>query len=168
MEFPWIPSLDVVLRTYGGKIHLMIELKKEALADPFSQGQILRPMFAGLEPGKDFHILSLDAEVLRRVEFAPRQALILVAELNLLKQSRIALRENYGGIAGHYWLVGDALLARHRRHGQKLGTGYIGSRNALFREINRRVDWVFSNRAADLQTILNTVGAVPANRFRPG
>jgi glycerophosphoryl diester phosphodiesterase len=37
---------------------------------------------------------------------------------------------------------------------QKMGTGYIGSKNCLFRELNRGIEWIFSNNAADLQKIV--------------
>ena len=35
-----------------------------------------------------------------------------MARLNLPRLSRLALRNGYGGVAGHYALVGDAVIRR--------------------------------------------------------
>ena len=34
-------------------------------------------------------------------------------------------------------------------------TGFISSKNCLFRELNRSVDWIFSNDAVKIQKIRN-------------
>jgi hypothetical protein len=34
-----------------------------------------------------------------------------------------------------------------------VGTGFADSRRCLYREVNRGVDWIFSNRAADMQAV---------------
>ena len=36
-----------------------------------------------------------------------------------------------------------------------MGTGFIHSRNALFRELNRGIEWIFSNRAVHIQGIVD-------------
>jgi glycerophosphoryl diester phosphodiesterase len=46
-------------------------------------------------------------------------------------------------------------LAKHRKNGQPVGTGYPASKNCLYREINRGVEWIFSNNAGELQGIAN-------------
>ena len=71
--------------------------------------------------------------------------------------SRCSLQKNYGGIAGHYLFITDARLRYHQQNGQNVGTAYIRSRNSLFREISRGVDWVFSNHACKIQNILDHV-----------
>jgi glycerophosphoryl diester phosphodiesterase len=48
-----------------------------------------------------------------------------------------------------------AILRRHRRRHQRLGTGFVDSLNCLFRELHREIDWIFSNTAADLQAWIN-------------
>ena len=78
-----------------------------------------------------------------------------VAQLNWRELSRLALQKNYGGIAGHYLLITETRMKRHHDHRQKVGTAYVGSKNSLFREINRGVDWIFSNHACRTQDILN-------------
>jgi glycerophosphoryl diester phosphodiesterase len=35
-----------------------------------------------------------------------------------------------------------------------VGTGYVRTPNCLFRELNRGVDWIFSNHAAEVQALL--------------
>jgi glycerophosphoryl diester phosphodiesterase len=71
--------------------------------------------------------------------------------------SRLALRRRYGGIAGHYLMLSDRLIARHQQAAQETGTGFVESRNCLFRELNRGVHWIFSNHAAGLQAMRNAL-----------
>jgi glycerophosphoryl diester phosphodiesterase len=46
-------------------------------------------------------------------------------------------------------------LKKHRKLKQKLATGYVNSKNCLFRELNRDVEWIFSDNAVELQQIVN-------------
>ena len=46
-------------------------------------------------------------------------------------------------------------LIKHKMENQKVGTAYIKSKNSLFRELNRGVEWVFSNNAIEIQSIRN-------------
>jgi len=39
---------------------------------------------------------------------------------------------------------------------KKIGVGYPKSKNNLFREINRGVEWIFSNDAVEVSGILQT------------
>ena len=54
-------------------------------------------------------------------------------------------------------LLNNKKLAKHRKRGQQVGTGYPGSKNCLFREINRGVEWIFSNNASELQSIIRKI-----------
>jgi glycerophosphoryl diester phosphodiesterase len=152
---PEIPSLEEIILRYGKKLHLMVEIKKEAYPEPSKQTGILKELFSGLEPVKDYHFISLSPEMFGMVGFAPNSALIPIARLNVESISRTALRNGYGGISGHYILMADSLLKKHKDKSQKIGTGFVESKNSLFREINRGVEWVFSNSAVNLQTIIN-------------
>ena len=49
----------------------------------------------------------------------------------------------------------DRLKARHAAQGQRLGTGFPASKNCLFRELNRGIEWVFTNNAVALQRIID-------------
>ena len=111
----------------------------------------MRDLFAGLTPGADFHLLSLAPEMFRRTPFAPPSACLPVARLNVPQLSRLALREGYAGVAGHYALIGRAVIRRQHAAGRKVGTGYPRSMPVLMREINRQVDWIFSNHAGRLR-----------------
>jgi glycerophosphoryl diester phosphodiesterase len=131
----------------------MVELKPDSLGQDDLKAERLAAIFAGLEAGRDFHFLALAAESLGPAEFAGRPACLLVAETDLAAQSRRALEGGYGGLCGHYLLLGEKLLARHRAQGQQLGTGFPLSRFCFYRELNRGVDWIFTNRACRLAAI---------------
>ncbi len=76
-----------------------------------------------------------------------------MAETNVAAQSALVLEHGYGGICGHYLLLGERRLAAHRARGQKVGTGFPASRYCLYRELNRGIDWIFSNRACELSSL---------------
>ena len=99
--------------------------------------------------------MSLTPEMFDLITFAPPSAFIPIAMLEMARFSRLALDQNYGGVAGHYLLLTDGILKRHRRSGQSVGTGYPGSKNCLFREVNRGVEWLFSNNTGELMAIIN-------------
>ncbi|MGE5258401.1 MAG: glycerophosphodiester phosphodiesterase [Hyphomicrobiales bacterium] len=153
-QCPHVPTLAEVIGRFGGRVHLMAEIKPEPYPDLVRQNRILADLFAGLCPGRDFHLLALSPETFQLTPFAPPSAFLPVALVNVSEFSRIALQRGYAGIAGHYMMMQTRVIERHHAAGQKAGTGYIGSRNALWREINRGVDWIFSNHAAEVQALL--------------
>ncbi len=151
-NFPMIPALEEVLERYGRKMHLMIEIKKEPDSAMHHRKNVLCRILSTLNPVEDFHVLSLDPEVFSLVDFLPPRAWVAVGTVHLKTMSDFALKNKLGGIAGHYLLLSDSMLRKHRGSGQKLGTGYACSRNVLYREINRGVDWIFSNNAVFAQS----------------
>ncbi len=154
-QFPLIPNLKNVIQRYGKQLHLMVELKKVSHPDLETQNNILEKYFTGLTAAHDYHLITLNADVFEAINFAPRSARLLVAQTNVLRMSDISLAENYGGITGHFYLLNKSLMAKHQHQNQKIGTGFPSSKNCLFREINRNVEWVFSNNALKLQAICN-------------
>jgi glycerophosphoryl diester phosphodiesterase len=150
---PLVPSLAEVVGELGGRIHLMLELKTDAFPDPDRQRDILARTLAPLSPGTGFHILGLDPAVFRLATFVPRAHCILVAEENVEPLCRACLDGGYGGFAGHFLLLGPRLQRRLAPSGTQLGTGFVASGNCLFRELNRGVEWVFSNDAIRLQAV---------------
>jgi glycerophosphoryl diester phosphodiesterase len=94
------------------------------------------------------------------ITFVPASTLIPIATLNITQLSDMALEKDYCGVAGHYLLLKNAILAKHHKMGQHVGTGYPASKNCLFREINRGVEWIFSNKAAELQRIANRLADI--------
>ena len=155
-EFPVIPSLEEVILRYGKELHLMIEIKKEVYPNPDYQSQVLRDLISQLEPQKDFHLLSLAPEMFEFIDFVPSQTFLPIAEINVHKLSKMAIKKKYGGMTGHYSFVTGRLKRRHHGVGQKVGTGFSNSRNCLFREINRGIDWIFSDKALEMQSIAAT------------
>jgi glycerophosphoryl diester phosphodiesterase len=161
---PHVPTLAEVIGRYGGRVHLMVEIKEEPYADPGRQNRILGDLFAGLCPGRDFHLLALTPGTFRLTPFAPPSAFLPVARVNISEASRIALQRGYAGIAGHYAMLGAEVIERHHAAGQQVGTGYIRSRNALLREINRGVDWIFSNHAGEVQALVQKLQSADSRR----
>ena len=159
-ECPAVPSLAAVTEKYGKKLHFMIEIKAETYPDPERQNGILKDCFSSLEPRSDFHLMSLTPPMFDLITFVPVSALIPIATLNMVQLSELALKKNYCGVAGHYLLLNNAKLAKHREKGQHVGTGYPASKNCLFREINRGVEWIFSNNAGELQGIANRLTTI--------
>jgi glycerophosphoryl diester phosphodiesterase len=156
-DCPGLPTLATVIARFGGRVHLMVEVKQEPYPDPGRQNRILGDLFRGLTPGEDFHLLSLAPEMFRRTAFAPPAACLPVARLNLLQLSRLALLQGYAGVAGHYTLVRDGLIRRHHAAGQRVGTGYPRSTSVLIRELNRQLDWIFSNHAGRIMQWLRAL-----------
>ena len=152
---PQVPSLAEVIQKFGQKLHLMVELKKENYPDPVRQNQILKQCLAALQPRVDYHLISLTPAMFDLITFVPPSTFVPIAQWNLKRFSDLALAKKMAGLAGHYFLLSNALLAKHRANGQQVGTGYPGSKNCLFREINRGVEWIFSNKAAALQKMIN-------------
>jgi glycerophosphoryl diester phosphodiesterase len=164
-RFPLVPALETVVARYGGERHLMIELKD---VDGPARGQwspYLKRVLAALEPIVDYHLISLDPDIFDAIDWAPPAAFLPIGRLNLRLFSRLALSRGYGGVTGHYLLLSNRMAAAHHRRGQRVGTGFPASRNVLFREVRRGVDWVFSDRAAKLQAICGRQGGgSPAGR----
>jgi glycerophosphoryl diester phosphodiesterase len=152
---PLVPSLAELIQRYGGKIHLMIEIKAEPYPNPVGQNRILAELLSSLEPETDYHLLTLTPAMFNLIECVPRSALLPVAHFNFLRLSKMALKQNYSGFAGHYVLLTRARLKKHRKFKQKLATGYVNSKNCLFRELNRNVEWIFSDNAVELQKVVN-------------
>lgn len=152
-RFPLIPTLREVLTEFGGRTHLMLEIKEDHYPDPDRQKQILRSLLAPFTPGEHFHILTLDPDLAQFVDFLPANCWVLVAEMNMANMSKCGLRLGFGGLSGHFLLLTRSLQERHSLAGQRLGVGFIHSRNSLFRELNRGIDWIFSNDAVKIQSI---------------
>lgn len=159
-KFPFIPTLAEVVRRFGGRLHLMAELKPHHLPDG-QVNKVLSALFSPLTPARDFHLLSFSPELFFGLTSFPAQTMMLIAETNPAAAAETVLQKGYGGIAGHYLLIRKALLSRLTRHGIPVGTGFINSGNCLYREINRGVTWLFSNRAAEIQRLINPKPTLP-------
>ncbi|MBI9085180.1 MAG: hypothetical protein JEZ11_16410 [Desulfobacterales bacterium] len=152
-DFPLVPTLAEVIHRYGRKMHLMMEIKAEPYPDRGRQNKTLGELFAPLKAKADYHLLSLTPGMFDVIDFVAPDAFLLIGEIHLPTFSRLALARGFGGVCGHYLFASRRHLRRHQRAGQGVGTGYPASKNVLFREINRGVDWLFSNHAGTLQRI---------------
>lgn len=154
-ECPDIPFLEELLCRYQGQIHYMVELKEEFYPRPDYQQGVLERLFAGLKPKEEFHFISLLPQLFDYVDFVPKGALLTVAEDNVAEISHHTLSAELGGITGHFLLLNQRMHQNHANQGQRLGTGFIKSKACLFRELNREVEWIFSNHAIKLQKIVS-------------
>jgi len=154
-QLPQIPTLAELLAEFGGRTHLMLELKAEHFPHPARQRQILREQLAGLEPGRDYHLLALDPDLFSLAPFVPPACCLPVSQLSVARLSDTAVEAGYGGLLGHFLLLNERLRRRHARAGQHIGTGFVTSRNCLMRELNRGVEWIFSNEAMKLQLMVD-------------
>lgn len=150
-EVPEIPTLEEVVDEFGGKIHFFIELKWEDYPSPQQQNSILLFILKNLNPGEDFHFLSLEPKVFDIFSTLPNKYKFLVALTNTKEMSEVALAHDFAGIMGHYLLVAPNIVADHLRAGQKLGTGYLRSSNLIDRELSRGVEYLFTNHPWELQ-----------------
>lgn len=154
-ECPLVPTLAELIPRYGKTIHLMIEIKAEVYPDPARQNRILKKLFSPLQPVQDFHLLTMTPRMFNVIECVPRTAFLPVAHFNFFQLSKLAIEQNYSGFAGHYVLLTRSRLIRHKAFMQNLATGYVNSKNCLFRELNRGVEWIFSDNAVELQKVVN-------------
>jgi glycerophosphoryl diester phosphodiesterase len=149
-QLPQIPTLTDVVQRFGGRQHMMIELKTDAPGAAATCRGRLREALAGLEGARDYHFLALDFELFRLVEFAGKSACLPVAELNTRNFSQQCLAQGLGGVCGQYLLLSSGMIQRHHHNGQKVGCGFISSRFSLYRELNRGVDWIYTDHARKL------------------
>lgn len=151
-HFPSIPLLADVVERYGKRLHLMVEIKRPPEK---KQTLILLDVLSPLEPAGDFHLIGLNTDRLNPMaRKIPERALVAVSYNLPLRFSSWVLHRQWGGICAHYLLMPRSIIRKHKQQGQHIGTGYAASRNSLLREINRGVDWIFSNKAAAMQQCL--------------
>ncbi len=153
-RLPVIPTLAEVVRRFGGRMHLMLELKAGSGLELPARQRALERQLRGLVPGEDYHLLALDPALLRQAGFVPPAARWLVAGTRVGPLLDVCLEEGWGGLCGHYLLMTRAVTRRLEEAGRGCGTGYVGSRGCLQREISRGIPWLFSNHAAAMQSAL--------------
>lgn len=154
---PETPVLNDVVTRFGARLHLMIEIKSNSWPDPARQSLALKEHLGALQPVEDYHLMTLQPSNLARLQGFPSRAKVAIANYRPYRYSRWITEYDWGGLCAHYAMIPHALIRKH--HGQKhcIGTGYPASRNCLFREINRDVDWIFSDNAVALQGIIDQV-----------
>lgn len=154
---PEIPSFEEVLHRYGGRMHLMIEIKR----DTFHAGCVgrLRYLLRDLQPQQDYHLISLQPALFDVIDFVPLATMLPVAETNTRALLELTFSKGYGGLTGHHLLLNANMRQRLRERGMAWGTGFVDSPRILARELNLGTPWLFSDRALDLRRYVsaNTV-----------
>lgn len=150
---PAIPTLAEVVAEFGGRMHLFIELKK-----PFQHEAVLVQVLHQLRAGVDYHLLSLDAPIFHDLVQFPKQALFLVAgHNNVAEFGALSLKEHYAGVLGHYLLLTTKLVRRLQTGQQLVGVGFVDSKYSVYRELNRGISWLFTNRAVRVSAYLQSL-----------
>lgn len=153
-ELPEIPHLEEVLALAAGKVHLMLEIKESWRERPAVPARVSRAL-ANLEPGEDYHLLSLVPDHLEGFADIPRAAFVDVAWMNATEIIRANLALGHGAVAGSFLLFGRRRLQQLRDAGRQVGTGFLENPRALRREVWRGADWLFTDRVVALQSYLN-------------
>ncbi|MFT6632069.1 MAG: glycerophosphoryl diester phosphodiesterase [Bacteriovoracaceae bacterium] len=154
---PEIPSLEEVVVKFGKQIHLFIELKKENFSNLAEKKLLLQQILKPLSAIDDFHIICLSVSPIQDFDLFDLKTYLLVGDLNLLEMSQLALTNHYGGVTGHYLLSTQEVLDKHEDAGQKVGTGFIRTQACMKREMNRDVEWFFTNHPWNLIGIFESI-----------
>lgn len=138
-----IPSLAEVIAQYGRVMHLFIELKTS-----FDSEKALAEALSELTPEEDYHLLALEVPLFSSLSLFPKRSLLLVAGHNNVQEfCNVSIREGYGGVTGSYLLLSDKKIDELKSAHQRYGVGFVNSRNSLYRELNREINWIFTNQA---------------------
>lgn len=150
-RYPQVPTLHDFVRRYCGEFHLMAELKAEPYPEPALQDRRLAEALApALDTGRA-HVLTLSPAMLAQLPSIPAARTLGVGRLNAAAISREAIAAGRAGFACHYAALGARRVAAHHAAGQRVGCGFPSSSALLRREAARGVDWVFTNRALELE-----------------
>ena len=156
-RFPGIPTLAEVVRRYGRRIHIMLEIKEASHVSWRDQGRVLGEVLHSLRPGRDYHILGLDLPSLWALDGVPARFRLPIARFDIPGFSREVQRRNYSGLCGHYLLISQRRAAGFQRRGQGVGVGFVDSWPVLCWVAARNPTWIFSNRAVALETRRRTL-----------
>lgn len=149
-QVPNIPSLQEVVAAFGQTLHLFIELKVP-IGNPQHLFETLQPCL----PIRNYHLLSLNPEYFPPLNLWPKESLLLVAgHNNVAAFCDLSVEESYGGVLGNYALITNKHLRKLRRAKQTSGVGFVNSKNSLYRELNRELNWLFTNKADRLSQYL--------------
>jgi len=150
---PSLPTLTEVIERYGKRMHLFIEVKA-----PFDATEALADTLKSLIPCEDYHLLSLEAATLPLLIPFPKESLLLVPMHNNVNQfCKLSLKQHFGGVLAHYFLLRDWQINQLRAAHQLIGVGFVDSKLSLYREINRGIPFLFTNNAADIMNAFNAL-----------
>lgn len=150
---PEVPTLAEVVMEFGRRMHLFIELKA-----PFQNEEALVQILHNLTAGKDYHLLILDAAIFQTLSSFPKYALLLVAVHNNVREfGHLSVKEQYGGLLGHYLLLTNHIVSCLGAANQLAGVGFVDSKYSLYRELNRGISLIFTNNALAVSSYLKSL-----------
>lgn len=152
-NFPLIPSLEEVISLFGKKLHLMIEIKDPNLVTQ-DQLHALKDLLSPLDCEKDYHFLTLAPDILETWDF-PSRCKVGIFVLNRKEISDFVLKKKWKALTGPYFLVRNQDILTHQNRNQIVGTGFIANESILNHEVERGVQWFYTNDAANIQKILH-------------
>lgn len=152
-DVPGILTLEEVILQYSQKIVFMIELKESLRGHP-ARSDRLEKLLSRLIPRRHFYLLALDPHILESVSFVSKKAMMAVSLRDVNTTLKQTLNFGYGNISGPFALLTQNHLKLCRENGIAVGTGFIESRGALYRELNRGVDLIFTNCPIRLKSYL--------------
>lgn len=151
---PEIPLLKEIITEFSGDLHLMIEIKE----NPFSRPGLVQAIYKALktlEPQRDFHLLSLIPEFLDYFTMFPKSAFMDVAGFNMASILKKNMSLGHGCVSGSFALLTNRRLKHLHDQGKQAGAGFIETEEVFNREVNRGMDWLFTNhplRLAEFST----------------
>lgn len=148
---PMVPTLEEIIANYSKRMHLFIELKS-----PFTATHSLAHTLRDLTPCLDYHLISLDENIFPLLHLFPKESMLLVSFYNNVSQfCKLSLQQRYGGVLGHYLLLQNKQIQQLLHANQMAGVGIVDSKYSLYRELNRGLSLLFSNKAATIATLLD-------------
>lgn len=149
---PQVPSLEEVISAFGKSLHYFIEIKT-----PFYAEEALFKVLKNLNPGEDYHILSLEEPLFASLQYFPKTSMMLVPMHNNVREfCRLSTEKGYGGVLGNYLLLTNKLVRQLQVAKQGVGVGFVNSRNSLYRELDRPIPWIFTDNADEISRLLKT------------
>lgn len=138
---PTLPTLSEMINRYAKQLHLFIELKA-----PFNNFHNLAIELSHLTPVQDYHLISLNPDIFSNLSYFPKNCLLLIPTmLNHHYFCQLSLKNQYGGILGHYLLLRNRYVSLLRGKKQVAEVGFIESKYSLYREIHRGMHWIFTD-----------------------
>lgn len=161
--YPDIPTLKSLAMRYGERYHLTIELKYGHWPEMKKQQQRLLEALGNLKPRVNFHLMSFDIELLTQLDQVPSDALLGIMHSNPSDMRAAVNEHQWAGLGGHYMVLRQKHIDEAHQHNRLVATGFPVSKNSLYREINRGVDWVFVDDAVATCKQLNKLQEKLAN-----
>ncbi len=151
---PDIPSLKQVVERFGKKIMLLLELKVLVGNDLAPCRQNLQAVLQGLTPMQDFHLISLIPTTFDEMDSYPSGSYFPIGMVKMKKMSELALKKDYAGVFGHYVFTKNSIVQQQLSAGKQVGTGFVNSKNCLYRELNRGVTILSCDDAEKIQKLI--------------